>query len=181
MDMKSAISDQPRSNGAARDDGLDYLSQVDQLLVHKQKEMLEIFTGWETQNKYKIVNSMGQQVYFAVEVSGMWGRQCCDNIRSFAMKILDTSGKEVIYMERPLKCTSVMCCFCGNCLQEMKVYAPRGNLIGTIHEIFNPCKPKFVVNNGSNDEVFRLAGDACACACIGGSVNFEVNYCHEFL
>ena len=25
------------------------------------------FTGWETANKYKIKNSMGQQVYFAAE------------------------------------------------------------------------------------------------------------------
>lgn len=29
--------------------------------------MLEAFTGWETNNKYAVKNSMGQNVYYAVE------------------------------------------------------------------------------------------------------------------
>jgi len=40
---------------------------VDQLLIKQQVELLEAFTGFETNNKYKILNSMGQQVYFAAE------------------------------------------------------------------------------------------------------------------
>jgi hypothetical protein len=47
--------------------GLEYLTQVDQLLVNQQVELLEILTGWETANKYRIRNTLGQQVYFAAE------------------------------------------------------------------------------------------------------------------
>ena len=64
--------------------GLEYLTQVDQLLVNQQIELLEckaqpvlyceslshyllVMTGFETQNKYKVSNSLGQQVYFAAE------------------------------------------------------------------------------------------------------------------
>ena len=63
--------------------GLEYLTQVDQLLINQQIELLEsnlsyfsifwwnlfilVLTGWETQNKYRIRNSLGQQVYFAAE------------------------------------------------------------------------------------------------------------------
>ncbi|XP_020614655.1 phospholipid scramblase 2-like [Orbicella faveolata] len=47
--------------------GLEYLTAIDQLLVQQQVELLEAFTGFETNNKYKICNAMGQQVYFAAE------------------------------------------------------------------------------------------------------------------
>ena len=29
--------------------------------------IIVVLTGWETQNKYKVRNSLGQQVYFAAE------------------------------------------------------------------------------------------------------------------
>ena len=35
--------------------GLEYLLHVDQLLVKQQIEMLELFTGFETSNKYKVL------------------------------------------------------------------------------------------------------------------------------
>ncbi len=47
--------------------GLEYLTVVDQLLVEQKVEMLEAFTGWETNNKYAIKNTLAQNVYFAVE------------------------------------------------------------------------------------------------------------------
>jgi phospholipid scramblase 1, putative (fragment) len=49
--------------------GLEYLTQIDQLLVHQKIELLESFIGFETQNKYTIKNSMGQKVYYAKEGS----------------------------------------------------------------------------------------------------------------
>lgn len=42
--------------------GLEYLSTVDQLLVKQKVELLEVFTGFETNNKYIIKNSLGQNV-----------------------------------------------------------------------------------------------------------------------
>ena len=83
--------------------GLEYLTQINQLLVHQQIELLEctfytsnrsgflcrmifykflevylfhtclyalinvVVTGFETENKYRICNTLGQQVYFAKE------------------------------------------------------------------------------------------------------------------
>jgi hypothetical protein len=62
------------------------LSQIDRLLVKQKVELLEgiyslnlicnyfdffnyklAFTGWETSNKYAILNAAGQQVYYAFE------------------------------------------------------------------------------------------------------------------
>ena len=47
--------------------GLEYLTQIDQILVHQQVEVLEALTGWETRNRYRVRNTLGQDVYYAVE------------------------------------------------------------------------------------------------------------------
>lgn len=72
------------------------------------------FTGFETANKYKVKNSMGQQIYFAAEDTDCCSRNCCGPLRAFDMQILDNSQNEVIHLNRPLACTS--CCF-PCCLQ----------------------------------------------------------------
>ena len=64
----------PRFNGHCPP-GLEYLSQIDQLLVHQQVELLEVLTGFETENKYVVKNSMGQVVYAAREMSDCCTRQ----------------------------------------------------------------------------------------------------------
>lgn len=42
--------------------GLEYLTSIDQLLVKQKVELLEAFTGFETNNKFTIKNSLGQKV-----------------------------------------------------------------------------------------------------------------------
>lgn len=42
--------------------GLEYLTTIDQLLVKQKVELLEAFTGFETNNKFTIKNSLGQKV-----------------------------------------------------------------------------------------------------------------------
>eukprot|EP00057_Strongylocentrotus_purpuratus_P028713 XP_011683187.1 PREDICTED: phospholipid scramblase family member 5 [Strongylocentrotus purpuratus] len=55
--------------------GLEYLTHLDQLLVHQQIELAEIFLNVEFENKYVVKNSLGQQVYFASEES-----ECCERV-----------------------------------------------------------------------------------------------------
>lgn len=42
--------------------GLEYLTLIDQLLVKQQVRLLEVFTGYEQNNKFSIKNAMGQNV-----------------------------------------------------------------------------------------------------------------------
>ncbi len=60
---------------------------------------------------------MGQPVYKAKEQSGCLSRQCFGPLRPFDMAIRDNFGREVIHLQRPLRCDSC-CFFC--CLQEME-------------------------------------------------------------
>ncbi|NXD67142.1 PLS2 scramblase, partial [Eolophus roseicapillus] len=90
--------------------------QIDQILIHQQIELLEILTGFETNNKYEIKNTLGQRVYFAAEDTDCCTRNCCGPSRPFTIRIIDNLGHEVITLQRPLRCSS--CCF-PCCLQEV--------------------------------------------------------------
>ena len=86
--------------------GLQYLTMVDQLVVKQKVEVFEAFTGFETANKYKVFNSLGQQVFYAKEDTDCCTRQCCGPMRPFDMNITDMQGQEVIHLNRPLRLES---------------------------------------------------------------------------
>ena len=45
-----------------------------------------MMTGFETANKYMVLNTMGQQVFLAAETGGnCCTRNCCGSLRSFEM------------------------------------------------------------------------------------------------
>ncbi|XP_062986055.1 phospholipid scramblase 1-like [Elgaria multicarinata webbii] len=150
--------------------GLEYLSQIDRLLIHQQLEILEIITNIETYNKYEIKNSLGETVYFAFEENDCCTLTCCGASRPFVIKIVDNSGQEIIEFLRPYRCSS---CFCPCCLQELFVYAPPGFPIGYVKQIWDPCLPRFAIQNTAERDMLRIVGPCSVCSC-GGDVNFEV-------
>lgn len=150
--------------------GLEYLTQIDQIIVQQQVELLEAFTGFETSNKYKVKNSLGQQMYFAAEDTDCCTRQCCGPMRPFDMKIMDNSQNEVIHLNRPLACDS---CLFPCCLQSIEVTSPPGTVIGSIHQEWSILAPKFTVRNASDDVILRIEGPFCTYS-ICGDVEFQV-------
>lgn len=72
--------------------------------------------GFESNNKYEVRNSLGQNVFYAVEENDCLNRQCCGPMRPFNIHVLDNFGQEVITVTRPLNCMS---CFFPCCLQEV--------------------------------------------------------------
>ncbi|XP_066285599.1 phospholipid scramblase 2-like [Branchiostoma lanceolatum] len=150
--------------------GLEYLCEIDQLLVKQQVELLEAFIGIEGDNKYKIKNAMGQQVYFAAEDNDCCTRQCCGNVRSFEMKIFDNTQQEIIHFSRPLRC---MNCFWVCCLQELEVQSPPGTTVGWVRQIWHPFLPKFEIEDAAGDVVLVIEGPCLSCS-FCGDVEFDV-------
>ncbi|XP_049315403.1 phospholipid scramblase 2 isoform X3 [Bactrocera dorsalis] len=150
--------------------GLEYLTMVDQLLVKQKVELLEAFTGFETNNKFSIKNALGQKVYYAVEDNDCCTRNMCGPARPFDMKVFDNFRNEVIHMYRPLACSA--CCF-PCCLQTMEVSAPPGNVIGTIEQEWSICSPSFRIKNHIGDTVLRIEGPICTFS-MCGDVEFKV-------
>lgn len=118
--------------------------QIDQILVHQTVELLEgmtnlpikvlicwlfahlcsalylysnpAITGFETNNKYEIKNSLGQLMYRAEESNDCCTRNCLGSLREFDMMVTDGMEREVIRLVRPCRCDA--CCF-PCCLQEV--------------------------------------------------------------
>lgn len=150
--------------------GLEYLTMIDQLLVHQKVELLEALTGYESKNKFTIKNSLGQKVYYAVEDSDCLTRNCCGPIRPFDMNILDNYKTEVIHLHRPLACDS--CCF-PCCLQSMEVSAPPGTIVGSVEQEWSIFCPSFAIKNANGDTVLRIEGPFCTFT-VCGDVEFKI-------
>ncbi|XP_061862017.1 phospholipid scramblase 1 [Colius striatus] len=155
--------------------GLEYLTQIDQILIHQQIELLEILTGFETNNKYEIKNALGQRVYFAAEDTDCCTRNCCGPSRPFTLRIIDNMNHEVITLQRPLRCSS--CCF-PCCLQELEVQAPPGTPVGYVVQNWHPCLPKFTIQNEKRMDILKITGPCVVCSCCE-DINFEVKSVDE--
>ncbi|XP_074689949.1 phospholipid scramblase 1-like isoform X1 [Strix aluco] len=155
--------------------GLEYLTQIDQILIHQQIELLEILTGFETSNRYEIKNTLGQIVYCAAEDTDCCTRNCCGPARPFTLRIIDNLGHEVITLQRPLRCSS--CCF-PCCLQELEVQAPPGTPVGYVVQNWHPCLPKFTIQDEKRMDVLKIIGPCVICSCCE-DINFEVKSVDE--
>jgi len=142
--------------------GLEYLAMVDQLIIKQQMEIMEAFTGFETANKYKVMNSLGQDVFYAKEDTDCCTRQCCGPGRPFEMNILNNQMQEVLHLVRPLRCQA--CCF-PCCLQELEVHSPPGTIIGTVEQEWSIFYPKFVIKDDRGQPILRISGPFCGCEC----------------
>ncbi|XP_044273122.1 phospholipid scramblase 3 [Varanus komodoensis] len=150
--------------------GLEYLAQIDQILIHQKVELTEAFLGFEGKNRYEVRNTLGQPVFRAEEQSDCCTRHCCGSLRRFSLRLDDPAGREVLRMVRPLKCVS---CWFPCCLQELEVQCPPGTTIGFVQQTWHPFTPKFSIQNVEKETVLRVLGPCFACSC-GGDVNFEV-------
>ncbi|XP_019388501.1 PREDICTED: phospholipid scramblase family member 5-like isoform X2 [Crocodylus porosus] len=120
--------------------GLEYLNQLDQIIIHQQVELLEALLGTETSSK-----------------------------------IADNAGREVITVNRPLRCNSCLFpCF----LQELEVQSPPGTIAGYVVQNWDPLLPKFTIKNESKEDVLKIIGPYATCGCLG-DVDFEVKALNE--
>ncbi|XP_035871733.1 phospholipid scramblase family member 5 [Phyllostomus discolor] len=157
--------------------GLEYLSQLELIIIHQQVELLGMILGTETSNKYEIKNSLGQRIYFAVEESICFNRTVCSTLRSCTLRITDNSGREVITVNRPLRCNS---CWCPCYLQELEIQAPPGTIVGYVAQKWDPFLPKFTIQNANKEDILKIVGPCATCGCFG-DVDFEVKTMDEKL
>ncbi|KAJ8004161.1 hypothetical protein DPEC_G00155910 [Dallia pectoralis] len=154
--------------------GLEYLLQIDQLLVHQTFHLAELL-GWEVRNSYSVKNSIGQQVFLAEEENDCCTLQCFGPSRPFTFHIRDNLGQEVLTLTRPLACSH--CCF-PCCLQDLEVQSPPGFPIGYVVQECHPFLPKFTVMNEWRQPQLMIKGPLFFCSCCRDVV-FEVKTLDE--
>lgn len=153
----------PSTAAAGCPPGLEYLTQVDQILIKQVIELIEIFTGWETNNRFKVLNTLGQQVYFIQEETDCFQRQCCGPGRGFILHVTDNNQQEVMRIERPFKCLAG-CCWCagdGCSAFELHVEAPVGNVIGYVRQERSGWKPKLALYDPDHTRLAVIEGPCC--------------------
>ncbi|XP_042636786.1 phospholipid scramblase 1-like [Orycteropus afer afer] len=137
---------------------------VNQLVVNQNIEVLEVFTCFETSNKYDIMNKHQERIYFAEEKSNCFFRHVCGYLRPFTITIYDNVGRDVIILHRSLRCC---------CCQKVTVEAPPGNTIGYIYQSCHPFLPKFKIKNEDKEDVMKIRGPCMLCKCFK-NVNFNL-------
>ena len=131
---------------------LETLNNAQSLVIRQKKEWGEILTGFETRNKYSIMDGMGNNVLDAEEESGSFGtvlaRLFLTYLRPFTMSIFSADGSEIFVLERPFRFY----------FHEVNVRKPDGTLLGKIKRRFAFLRRIYDVLDPSEREVFQIFG-----------------------
>ncbi len=114
--------------------------------------MLEIFTNFETKNRYLVQLPGGQTAFYAAEVGHGAGalltRTFLKNARPFTMNLLDATGQPCLVLRRPWTWF----------FSELHVTDARGNLIGRIEQRFKFFGRLFDVVDAQGHAVAQIQG-----------------------
>merc|ERR1712226_452274 len=148
--------------------GLEYLNGLSSVLLKQRIEMLEVVTGWEVKNRFRLIDpSTGQQLGAFKEDSSTCMRQCCKNMRRFGADVVDSQGAVLFKMQRPFRCNNICCATaCDCCRQEMNVSDATGQLMGSMLQDGN-CKCEFsiTIRDATGMPKYRIANNVCSAVC----------------
>lgn len=157
--------------------GMEYLSHLDQIMIKQETSFMEILTGWEVKNKFKLMNSMGQQVYYALEESDMCQRQCCGPQRGFIYHVTDNMQQEVFRIRREFRCcTGCFWCCCDSCYYFASVEDRNGQVLGHVSNLQFCCSPLFGIWDANKSLVAEVRGPCCPCqtVCCTNDIEFPI-------
>ncbi|KAL4239299.1 hypothetical protein ACF0H5_000116 [Mactra antiquata] len=156
---------------------LQYLAGLDQIIVKQKLEALEILTGFETRNRYAVLNNQGQQIFFVQEESSLCERCFMPLNRGFQLHVTDNNSQEIMQFRRDFKCCTG-CCWCGGGCCDMTIYieSPVGNVIGKCVTGDSKWKPHMRVYDAADNHMFTIWGPCCPCQaiCCTDDVEFPI-------
>ena len=168
-------------------DPLTELSQCSGAIIRQQVELLEAFTGCETQNRYHVflLSPMGIKYAFKCsERSDACARCCCPAsnrpLELIIRHIISSDqlnsdlAKIFIHVNKP--CVCGCCCFCR---PHMDVRLADNNaLIGRVREPFTCCDIDTEIYDSAGNFKYLIKGDCCQaglCCCTKfSSVKFDI-------
>ena len=76
------------------------LTRHNELIVRQEREMVEVFTPFETANRYSIQTPDGAQLLYAYEDSGAMSRQFMGSHRPLSIHVIDNARQPVLEASR---------------------------------------------------------------------------------
>ena len=131
---------------------LEVLASARALKIQQRKEWGEILTGFETTNKYKILDGYGNQIFEAEEEPGsiatVLTRFFLTYLRPFTMSIFSRGGNELFVLKRPFRFF----------FHELYVCKPNGTVSGKVIRRFSILRRIYSVLDRNERESYRLFG-----------------------
>jgi uncharacterized protein YxjI len=128
---------------------MEQLAAAGSLTVSQKKEWGEILSGFETKNKYAVLDESGNTLYLAAEADGsLMLRWFLKALRPFTMVVMSAAGREVIRINRPFRFY----------FHRAEVVDAQGNVLGVIERQFSLLRRKYSVMNSAGEAIFELFG-----------------------
>ncbi len=131
---------------------LENLANAESLKIQQLKEWGEILTGFETRNKYNIMDSWGNQIFEAEEKSGSFltalTRFALTHLRPFTISIFSQEGNELFVLKRPFRFF----------FHELDIRKANGMVLGKVVRRFAVLRRVYAVIDGNGGEVYQLFG-----------------------
>ena len=119
------------------------------LIVSQKKEWGEILTGFETKNRYAVMDLSGKEMYFAAEEEGSaLLRFFLKALRPFAISVINLDGTPLLRAVRPFRFF----------FHELNVYDSKGRLLGAIKKRFSILRRIYSISDISGREKYKLYG-----------------------
>ena len=124
------------------------LANYQELVVRQTREMLEIFTGFETANRYRILTPEGEEAMFGYEESGMLSRQFMGSHRPLSLHVVDNNGQPILNANRNFFWF----------FSHLNVQDGSGKPIGSLHRKFGMLHRKFALLDSGGQQIAGLNG-----------------------
>jgi uncharacterized protein YxjI len=137
---------------ARKNSGLENLAQADALIIRQQKEWGEILTGFETKNKYEVVDLFSNPLLEVQEEGGSAlttiTRLFLKALRPFTMHLFSPQGAGLFKLARPFRFY----------FHELDVSRSNGAPLGKIKRRFALLRRIYSVVDRNGNEIFELFG-----------------------
>ncbi len=120
------------------------LTRYSELVIRQQVEHLEIFTPFETANRYSVHSPDGAQLMYAYEESGDISRQFAGSHRALSVHVVDGSGAPVLKASRDFFWFR----------SHLRVDSD-GRRVGALNRVFGLGR-KFALVDGNEREITRI-------------------------
>lgn len=154
-----------------------YLADLDTVYIKQKMEAIEIITGFETKNKYMIMNKDFQQIFYAREESKECERLFWPGCRGFTLHLTDNQNLEIMRFIREFK-YCMGCCWCGEgcCNMSINVESPPGKHLGRVTIGDSKCANYVKILDSSENHVYTIWISCCICqdVCCPDDVIFPI-------
>ncbi len=127
---------------------MDHLARIDSLAIQQVKEWGEILTGFETRNRYRVMDESGADVLYVGEEGGsLLGRLFLKALRPFTLRVFAGEDTALI-LRRPFRFF----------FHHMDVLDDANRLLGSITREFAIFRRVYTVRDMDGREQFTLFG-----------------------